>query len=224
MADYYDKSTVEPFFPTQAVSGFERVLMKGYGFNHEITKNNEGDTVYFYAPDGLNEEIEDFDIDIVTQFANIDDPIAVDLMRFAHEQDASKLDAYISSQYSWGLIIQGILNKPECNGIEDVCVMGAYTCSKMRPGAFGGWVTRITRDNLQYAGTSSAFRDMRDEAGFLAALDIVYQLADGNCLDQENDPDDPDDDIDDEIAVECRRQRNALNLIHDYMTNHPSVR
>jgi hypothetical protein len=224
MADNYDKSTVEPFFPTQAVSGFERVLMKEYGFNLEITKNTDGDTVYFYAPDGLNEEIEDFDTNIVTQFARLDDPIAVDLMRFAKEQDASKLAAYISSQYSWELIIQGILNKPECNGIKDVCVMGAYTCSKMRPGAFGGWVTRITRDNVQYAGTFSALQDMRDEDGLLAALDIVYQLADSNCLDQENGPDDPDAVIDDESAGEFRRQRDALNLVHDYMTNHPSVR
>jgi len=50
------------------------------------------------------------------------------------------------------------------------------------------------------------------------ALDLVWQLATANCLDTEHDPDD--DCLDVEIAQECRRQRAALDLVHDYLTNH----
>jgi len=65
---------------------------------------------------------------------------------------------------------------------------------------------------------------MQAEEKFLSALDLVYQLADGDCPDQDNGTDDPDDAIDDEIKVECRRQRAALNAVHDYLTNHGSIR
>jgi len=37
--------------------------------------------------------------------------------------------------------------------IEEIVVEGAYTCSKMRPGEFGGFVARITEDDVQQAGT-----------------------------------------------------------------------
>ncbi len=223
MADFYQKSTVEPTFPVRAVSEFEKLLLAKYGFNYETSNATDGVSVYFYAPDSLNEDIEGFDIDTVVEFARLEDPIAAGLMRFVHEQGADGLDGYINSQYSWEAVFQGILKKLDCEAIEDICVMGAYTCNKMRPGAFGGWVIRITRDTVQYGGTASVLRDMRGEDGFLAALDLVYQLADGNCLDKEHDPDDPDG-LDEAIAVECRRQRSALTLIHDYLTNHPSVR
>ena len=51
------------------------------------------------------------------------------------------------------------------------------------------------------------------------ALGLVWQLADSNCLDQENDPEDGS--TDGAIAIECRRQRDALSLVHDYLVNHP---
>ncbi len=51
---------------------------------------------------------------------------------------------------------------------------------------------------------------------FLESLDIVLQLATSNCLDNENDPSDPD--TEHEIAKECHRQRNALNVVQEYLT------
>jgi len=52
------------------------------------------------------------------------------------------------------------------------------------------------------------------------ALDLVWQLATANCLDNGRDPDDC---LDVYSESECRRQRAALNLVHDYLTNHPLV-
>lgn len=226
MADNYDQSTIEPFFPIQAVSGFERVMMAEYGYTNEVCKYAEGDRIYFYAPEGTRSDIENFDIGIVRQYADEGDPIALDLVRCIKDEGEDKLDSYILAHYSFEAIIQGILKKPECAGIEDVCVMGAFSCSKMRPGEFGGWVMRITRETAQYDGTYGMYRRMQEEEKFLSDLDLVYQLADGNCLDQDNepDPDNPNEDLYDPIYVECRRQREALNNVHDYLTNHCLIR
>ena len=54
------------------------------------------------------------------------------------------------------------------------------------------------------------------QGNFLESLDIVWQLATSNCLDNENDPDDPDTEY--EIVQECHRQRNALNVVQEYLT------
>lgn len=85
---------------------------------------------------------------------------------------------------------------------------------------------RITRETAQYDGTYGMYRRMQEEEMFLSDLDLVYQLADGNCLDQDNepDPDNPNEDLYDPIYVECRRQREALNNVHDYLTNHCLIR
>jgi len=45
--------------------------------------------------------------------------------------------------------------------IEEIVIEGAYTCSKMRSGEFGGFVTRITKDGVESFGTSQALDRMR---------------------------------------------------------------
>ena len=47
--------------------------------------------------------------------------------------------------------------------LKEFCIMGAYTCDKMRPGEFGGWVCRITKDNIQWDTTYASFARMREE-------------------------------------------------------------
>jgi len=222
MANNYDQATVQPNFPISSVTDFEKELLSQFGFSHETYSSNQDDTVYFFTEEGARDEIEDLDVDLVFECAQQGDPIATNVLRYIQNHSSNSLDTYVSSEFSWVSIFQEILKKPECEGIEDICVEGAYTCDKLRPGEFGGWVCRITRDSVQYDGTSAAFERMKKEPEFLAALDIVWQLADGNCLDQECDIDNPDESgFDDEIVIEARRQRHALNLIHDYVVNHP---
>jgi len=38
--------------------------------------------------------------------------------------------------------------------VEEVAICGATTCSKMRPGEFGGFVIRISKNGIQSATTS----------------------------------------------------------------------
>jgi len=37
--------------------------------------------------------------------------------------------------------------------VEELYIVGAFLCSKMRPGEFGGFVIRITPDTIQTANT-----------------------------------------------------------------------
>jgi hypothetical protein len=114
-------------------------------------------------------------------------------------------------------LLQGILNKPECAYIGDICVMGAYTCSKMRPGEFGGWVIRIDRDNIQYGGTYHLLNRMREQKPYLDALKMVLELAEGNCIDRAN-PEVTDSaaDTKNPLVLEYLKQRDAINLVYQF--------
>ena len=45
--------------------------------------------------------------------------------------------------------------------IDEIVIAGAYTCSKMRSGEFGGFIYRFTRDKLQFADTEVLLEMMR---------------------------------------------------------------
>lgn len=58
----------------------------------------------------------------------------------------------INDEEDWIGTFQNILGKtPDTSSIV---VQGAYTCSKMRPGEFGGFLTYITKDNHKFADIS----------------------------------------------------------------------
>ncbi|PPD43761.1 MAG: hypothetical protein CTY16_12540 [Methylobacter sp.] len=224
MANNYNQATVEPNFPVLAVTPFERHLLGHYGFSHEFYKSDQGDTVYFFAKESLCDEVFDLEVSLVQENAQSGDPVAMRLLDYLQEHGSEQLDTFAADEFSWECLFQAILKKPACAALDDICVMGAYTCDKLRPGEFGGWVCRITREQVQYDGTYQAYERMKSESGkvFLDALDVVWQLANGNCLDQSHDPDE--EGLDAEIAGECRRQRNALNVVGDYLANHPLAR
>jgi hypothetical protein len=133
MANNYDQATVQPTFPVSAVTEFEKELLNEYGFHFEIWDTEQGKTVYFFAPDCTREEVSDLEVDLVFEHARKGDPIAVKLQDFINENGEDKLDDYVSGQFSWVFIFQEILKKPECEGIEDICVMGALPATNFVP-------------------------------------------------------------------------------------------
>ena len=216
MANNYDQATVQPNFPISSVTDFEKELLSQFGFSYEIyDSREEGNSLYFFVEECTRDEIDDLDVDLVFECAQQGDPIATNVLRYIQNHGSDNLDTYVSSEFSWVSIFQEILKKPECEGIEDICVEGAYTCDKLRPGEFGGWVCRITRESVQYDGTSAAFERMKKEPEFLAALDLVLEMASGNPLDELDVYDDP------ELAADFKRQHHALDVIHEYLVNHP---
>lgn len=52
-------------------------------------------------------------------------------------------------------------NSDEVDPIEEVLIEGAFTCTKMRAGEFGGFVLRITEEDVQGAGTDRLIEMLR---------------------------------------------------------------
>lgn len=217
MANNYSQATVSPVLPVALVTDFELILLNEYGFQFETHGSNGDTSYYFYVPDGERDSVDDFDLDSIEEYSKQGDEIALELHEFILENGNNDIDQYISFQYSWISLFQRILNKPGCT-IDEIVVQGAYTCDKLRQGEFGGFITRITKFTVQHGGTQAMLIQMQQEPAFLKALDIVYQLASANCADNEHDPEDPL--LDESLAEDCRKQRAALDLIHDYCANH----
>jgi hypothetical protein len=59
-------------------------------------------------------------------------------------------------------IISRSLESEEDEDIDEFVIKGAYTCSKMRPGEFGGFVIRITADNVQEESTETMLERFRE--------------------------------------------------------------
>ncbi|WP_347990253.1 hypothetical protein [Methylomonas sp. AM2-LC] len=245
MSKNYDKSTVQPNFPSDSVTKLEKLFLSFYGFEHQNIEENGINKIYFFSHSGVNDEIDVvwenvFDFDEVKLLVESDNtsPIALHLKKYFDDTiypitekcfgDGRNIEIdnvhdalfhVIQINYSWPTLFQGIMAK---SGQAEIVIEGAYYSDKMRPGEFGGWVARITPELIQSSGTQRMFSEMRQESAFLDALDILYQLASANCADNELDPEDPN--LDDVLVQDCIRQRNALNLIHDYIVNHQSIR
>ncbi len=217
MANNYSKATVSPVLPVALVTDFEKILLNEYGFDFEFHGLQEDLSIYFYVPECERDDVDGFDLDLIDDYASEGDEIAKALQKYISANGGGDIDRFISSRYSWVSLFQRILNKPGCQ-IDEIVVEGCYFCDKLRQGEFGGWITRITKLNIQYGGTQAMLIQMQQEPAFLEALDIVYQLASANCADNEHDPEDPL--LDECLAEDCRKQRAAINLIHDYWANH----
>ncbi len=219
MADNYEQCTVEPCLPATAVSEFERKLLCEYGYTYELYEENGQVMIYFFAEDGLVTEIEDFDPAIVLKHAQSGDATAKALEPYAVGSDDTTIDSLdkaINKRYPWETILQTILKKPECGGIKAIRVMGAFTCSKLRPGEFGGWVWRITQDTIQNDDTIWSYSRMENESEFHKALAIVLNLAESNRLGLTHDPEH---DTDEAIAGQCTLQDDALACVQQYLSD-----
>lgn len=181
MANNYEQATVEPIIPASAVSDFERELLRGFGFASEPGTLEAGaKALYFFAEDSVNSSyFGDLTVGEVMAAASHGDNLAAALVKELGSPEADlTIDTFDEGIPSWENILQRILRKPECQGIDEIVVMAAYTCSKMRPGEFGGWVTRITRDHIQSEGTRSMLDRMRKGDAFHKASATVPEVSD----------------------------------------------
>ena len=98
-----------------------------------FTLFNGGDEYYAYIEEGFWEDLEDLELD--TQYESVFDIFQA--------------------------IISRTLESKEDQDIKEFVIEGANTCSKMRCGEFGGFVIRITSDDVQQGGTYCILNKMR---------------------------------------------------------------
>lgn len=151
MADNYTQFTVTPFFPAHALSEFAlAVLREGHGISRDRFKDEDGnDMLYFYCSDGYHEDCDATEFvtkEALEEALLNNDPVA---------NEIAKGNGYIS--FPW--VVQQAL---KASNLSEAMVEGAYTCSKMRPGQFGGFVWRITQTTAQCVGTDMLQQWLRD--------------------------------------------------------------
>lgn len=182
MADYYSQCIVQPSLPTWLVDAADRLALEGLGYTFE--KDDEG--WYLFAAEGENSTAWGINpndwIEVIDEVypQGVERPAwlwrLVDHLSSAIERDPS-LRTMVAAD--WGLdwtavplsaaeIFQALLQKP-VNGsdpawdVGEITIEGSFTCSKMRPDGFGGWVEHITASGIRYDSTKEILERWSNE-------------------------------------------------------------
>ncbi|WP_432769512.1 MAG: hypothetical protein HEQ22_01875 [Sphingopyxis sp.] len=159
MADYHSPTIVRPDIPRSAMSLLEHRLLIGM-FSHEGGE----DAVYFFAEDYVNDLLH-LDLPEVHRLLE-DDPFPDSYAVTVIREHLRKLDpaegelALDMSVIDYEGIFQDIVKR--CDALDDVEVVAAWTCTKMRPDGFGGMATLITADAIETMSTASFLDEVRN--------------------------------------------------------------
>lgn len=159
MADYHSPTIVRPDIPRAAMTLLEHRLLIGM-FSHEGGE----DEVYYFAEDYVNDLLH-LDLAEVHQLLEVDpfpDSYAVTAIRdHLHKLDPAEGELALDmSVIGYEGIFQDIVKR--CDALDDVEVVAAWTCTKMRPDGFGGMATLITADAIETMSTASFLDEVRN--------------------------------------------------------------
>lgn len=157
MADNYTQVTVVPSLPRAAFIGNELKRLQQFGLDHEDAENGE---VYLFSEFGINDEPCDY------HDADDEQP---------SDGDEDKRDAYD--------ILCDVLRRLPEDLVPEIFLEGAQTCSKLRPGEFGGIATRITRTSITHGSTQLLLEEFRTAETLVPAIVQVLALAEEGVLD-----------------------------------------
>ena len=158
MADYHSPTIVRPDIPRGAMTLLEHRLLIGM-FSHE----GEEDAVYFFAEEYVN-DLMHLDLSEVHDLLEVDpfpDSYAVTAVR-EHLRQLDPAEGELALDMSvigYEGIFQDIVKR--CGTLDDVEVVAAWTCTKMRPDGFGGMATLITADAIESMSTASFLDEAR---------------------------------------------------------------
>jgi hypothetical protein len=160
MADYHTPTIVRPDIPRSAMTLLEHRLLIGM-FSFE----GEEDSVYFFAEDYVNDLLH-LPISEIAWLTEADprpqtDSYAAKAVREAMEKLHSTEEelALDMSEIGYEDIFQDIVKR--CDTLDDIEVVAAWTCTKMRPDGFGGMATLITADAIETMSTASFLDEAR---------------------------------------------------------------
>lgn len=158
MADYHSPTIVRPDIPRGAMTLLEHRLLIGM-FSHEGGE----DEVYFFAEEYVNDLLH-LDLPEVHRLLEAD-PFPESYAAKVIREELAKLDpaegelALDMSVIGYEEIFRDIVKR--CDAIDDIEVVAAWTCTKMRPDGFGGMATLITADAIETMSTGSFLDEAR---------------------------------------------------------------
>lgn len=205
MANNYNAFTIEPMLPAALLSGLHRALLDELGFT--LQPSDDYSNFYLYgAPEESSFELDGHTNDLsgFEKLGTLDDSALSQKVRAIQ---AGNLDTGISVID----VLADVVDRAPAQ-LPEVLVLGAYWCSRMRPGEFGGMTIRITPGSIQSTDSAGAVAWFREETQHIADIADVLDLA---LKEVERRRTEEPDGIDRHLA--------AWSRLHDYAVNHPSL-
>lgn len=169
MADNYSHFTVEPDLPAEFFTELELQILSVFGLSFEGST-----TLYFFSDESryADEEIEiskvalsDESNFVVRQLLDyiqandLKDEDGIYYISMENINDDTDVEHEITPETIFHSIIEKAMshNSP----IDEIVIEGTFSCSKMRPGEFGGFVTLITAEKIQSESTKTMLHKMQ---------------------------------------------------------------
>jgi hypothetical protein len=145
MADYYTPTVVQQVIPDAEMTSLEKLLLA------RIFESERIDDGWYFFAEAHPEEIVDATRGELEQARVSSSDMDTTLHRCVREQlaDADPDMTEITLDFtgtSWEVFFQDIVKRSKT--LRYITAVAAFTCTKMRPDAFGGMATLITRDTI----------------------------------------------------------------------------
>lgn len=131
MADNYQMLTIQPSIPKSLFTEKELDILVTFGINWE----GPDEDLYFFSEEYSASGYEDVEEGDKTETIDYDEDKVIEIFQNAIKRSEGKID--------------------------HVYLMGACTCSKMRPDEFGGWLLWITADSSEFWSTWERLRELQ---------------------------------------------------------------
>lgn len=157
MADYFSPTVVQPSIAASEITPLEHLLL-----SQIFTAEPDGDAVYFYASEGIN-DLPVFPVEDVRAALTASDGIESHAAAMVRDEIANlgADDAYLQLDISvsgWEALFQDILRRSTT--LKYITVVVSWTCTKMRPDGFGGMAILITPTEIMVRSTDSMIEEM----------------------------------------------------------------
>lgn len=161
MADYFTPTVVQPTIPIADMTPLERLLL-----TRIFEAEPDGDGLYIFAEEGPADmitvnrgELDAALADSQAADSTANTYVAERLAQISDDKTIVDLDL---SGTSWEFLFQDIVRRSPT--LDNVTVISAFTCSKMRPDGFGGMAVLITADAIKGKSTNDLLEDFLAEA------------------------------------------------------------
>lgn len=160
MADYLTPTVVQPNIPEKHISPLEWLLL-----TKMFTFTRYGEELYFYSEDGPSilfnverSKLQDALSASQDRPSSLASEITNQIQKTPQDQSEIEIDL---SVVAWETLFQDIVRRADT--LSYVTVVSSFTCTKMRPDAFGGMAVIITEDTIFGKSTNDFIEDFLAE-------------------------------------------------------------
>jgi hypothetical protein len=160
MADYFTPTVIQPAIPIADITPLERLLL-----SHVFNAECQGERLYYYADERPAERIwlDRARLEAALAQSRIDSTAATLVIEHFARIPADNVEIELDfSDRRWQKIFQDIVRRSP--SLRYVTAISAFTCTKMRPGGFGGRAVLITADAVMGKSTSDIVADFLNTA------------------------------------------------------------